>query len=189
MTTTPGAFALRLAARRLRAGGIVACPTEAVYGLSCDPHNAAAVERLLEIKQRPVEKGLIVVAANQEQLAPLLDALSPAEFSQLAATWPGPNTWLLPNRGVFPAWITGDSDRVAVRVSAHPAVRALCEAFGGALVSTSANLAGHPPARTALAVRLRLGPLIDGIVPGELGGAARPTAIRDLATGRVVRPS
>ncbi|MFZ5722150.1 MAG: L-threonylcarbamoyladenylate synthase [Pseudomonadota bacterium] len=189
MSAVPSAFQLRLAAGVLLGGGVLACPTEAVFGLSCDPYDRAAVARLLALKQRPVEKGLIVVAAHVDQLGALLAPLSPAQRRQLASGWPGPNTWLVPNHGCFPVWITGGSRLVAVRVTAHPPLRALCEAFGGPLVSTSANPGGHPPARTALGVRLRFGGRIDGIVPGDTGGARNPTAIRDLETGRTVRPS
>lgn len=189
MTAVPSTFRLRLAAETLLGGGILACPTEAVWGLSCDPRDRHAVARLLALKRRPVEKGLIVVAADTAQLAVLLAPLPAAARAQLDATWPGPNTWLVENHGVFPAWITGDSTRVAVRVSAHPVVRALCLAFGGPLVSTSANLAGHPPARSAIGVRLRLGSQVDGIVAGDTGGARNPTVIRDLASGRVLRPA
>lgn len=185
----PAALHLKLAAQRLHDGAVLACPTEAVFGLSCDPFAGAAVQRLLAIKQRPMHKGLIVVAASEEQLLPLLAPLPAAQRALLSAGWPGPNTWVLPNRGVFPGWITGGKDTVAVRVSAHPVVRALCLAFGGALVSTSANRAGRPPARSAVAVRARLGGLIDGVVPGETGTNRNPTVIRELATGRVLRPS
>lgn len=180
---------LRLAAQRLRDGGVLACPTEAVFGLSCDPFDEEAVRQLLAIKRRPVAKGLIVVASCEQQLLPLLAPLPAAQRAVLAAGWPGPNTWVLPNRGMFPHWVTGDHETVAVRVSAHPVLAALCDAFGGALVSTSANLAGHPPARTALAVRMRLGTMIDGIVPGTTGTSRNPTVIRELSSGRVLRPS
>jgi len=189
MTAVPSTFRLRLAAETLLAGGILACPTEAVWGFSCDPFDQRAVARLLALKRRPVEKGLIVVAADMAQLASLLAPLPASARAQLDATWPGPNTWLVDNNGVFPAWITGNSTKVAVRVSAHPVVRALSLAFGGPLVSTSANPAGHPPARSAIGVRLRFGSRVDGIVAGDTGGARKPTVIRDLATGRVMRPA
>lgn len=182
-------FHLRLAMRTLRAGGVVAYPTEAVFGLGCDPFDRAAVYRLLAIKRRPVTKGLIVVASSPLQLAALLAPLTAAQRESLSASWPGPNTWVLPNRRLFPAWITGGKDTIAVRVSAHPVVRALCDAFGGALVSTSANLSGHLPVRTALAVRAQFGDAIDYLMPGDVGKLQRPTQIRDLATGQVLRPS
>lgn len=185
----PSGFHLRLACRALDGGGVVAYPTEAVFGLGCDPWDRAAVWRLLALKRRPVWKGLIVVAADSAQLAPLLAGLTDAQRATLAASWPGPNTWVVPNRDLFPSWVTGGKPTVAVRVSAHPVVQALCTAFGGPLVSTSANLAGRPPVRTPVAVRAQFGEQLDYLVPGAIGTSRRPTLIRDLATGAVLRPS
>ena len=108
---------LQLAAGVLHAGGILACPTEAVWGLSCDPFDQAAVNRLLLLKRRPVEKGLILVAADMAQLDFLLRDLSDGQRKKLEASWPGPNSWLVPHRGRVPAWIHGEHDTVAVRVS------------------------------------------------------------------------
>ncbi len=185
----PGQIHLRVAVRTLHAGGVVAYPTEAVFGLGCDPFDQDAVMRLLAIKQRSVDKGLVVVAAAVSQLAPLWAPLAAQERALLAVGWPGPNTWVIPNRDVFPPWITGGRHQVAVRVSAHPAVQALCTAFGGALVSTSANVSGHAPARSSLAVRMQFANALDYIVPGAVGAQKNPTQIRDLATGLVLRSS
>lgn len=179
---------LRQAVRVLRAGGIIAYPTEAVWGLGCDPFNAEAVERLLEIKRRPMHKGLILAAADQSQIAGLLKPLSPAQRTRLAESWPGPNTWLLPDPDErVPSWIKGQHSGVAVRVSDHPVVRALSTAFGGPLVSTSANTSSAPPAKSIVKVRAYFGSDIDYIVDGALGGLARPTTIRSLVDMTVVR--
>jgi L-threonylcarbamoyladenylate synthase len=168
---------LRAAARVVQAGGIIAYPTEAVYGLGCDPRNEQAVRRLLALKRRSPRKGLILIAADFAQLAPFLQPL----------TSPGPHTWLIPARPGTPRWLRGQYDTLAVRVTAHPLAAALCRACGHPLVSTSANLSGRPPARGALAVRRQLGTVIDCLLPGPTGGAAQPTTIRDLRTGRRVR--
>lgn len=178
---------LQAAARAIRAGGVVAYPTEAVYGLGCDPHNEIAVRRLLALKRRPLHKGLILIAADFAQLAPFLQPLSPSDQTRLAATWPGPYTWLIPAWPTTPPWLRGRHDTLAVRVTAHPLAAALCRACGHPLVSTSANRSGRPPARTALAVRRQLGCDLDDLLPGPTGGAAQPTEIRDLRTGRVAR--
>jgi L-threonylcarbamoyladenylate synthase len=171
----------------LRAGGVIACPTEAVWGLSCDPDNQPAVRRLLELKRRPIHKGLILVAASESQLGFLLRGLSTDDRATLSATWPGPATWLIPHRGRVPEWIHGEHGTVAVRVSAHPVVSALCRAWGGPLVSTSANPGGARPARTLFQVRRYFGDALDAVVPGALGDQARPTGIRDLASGQIIR--
>jgi L-threonylcarbamoyladenylate synthase len=180
-------FQIREAARVLHAGGLIAYPTEAVYGLGCDPRNAAAVERLLQLKQRPWQKGLILIAASITQLSPYIAAIPLQYQSTLDASWPGPNTWLVPASEACPGWIRGTHPTVAVRVTAHPGVIALCNAFGGAIVSTSANYAGKRAARSALSVLRELGGAVDHCLHGELGGAERPTVIRDLLSGETVR--
>lgn len=179
---------LTQAAQRLLDGEVLAYPTEAVWGLGCDPDNAAATMRLLEIKDRPVSKGLILVAAFPAQIAPLLDGISAAQRKKVLATWPGPVTWLIPDpNDLIPWWIKGQYTSVAVRVSAHPIVSALCRHFGGPLVSTSANRAGQQPAKTALQVVKRLGSEVDGLVYGNLGTEQKPSQIIDLLTGRIMR--
>ncbi|HRD49610.1 MAG: Sua5/YciO/YrdC/YwlC family protein [Candidatus Competibacter sp.] len=178
---------LKAAARVVRAGGLIAYPTEAVYGLGCDPRNGPAVQRLLALKRRSWRKGLILIAADFAQLAPFLQPLDPTDCDRLAATWPGPHTWLIPARADTPQWLRGRHDTLAVRVTAHPLAAALCRACCHPLVSTSANFSGRPPARTALAARRQLGRVIDYLLPGPTGGAAQPTVIRDLRTGQQVR--
>ena len=171
----------------MAAGGVVACPTEAVWGLSCDPGNEEAVMRLLDLKERPVDKGLILVAHDISQFDWLLRGLERAAISTLQLSWPGPTTWLVPHRGRVPRWISGEFDTVAVRVTAHSTMAALSKAFGGPLVSTSANVAGRQPAREQFQLWRYFGDGLDGIVPGRLGGSARPTTIRDLETDTIVR--
>jgi len=180
---------LRIAARIVRAGGLIAYPTEAVYGLGCDPLNQRAVQRLLALKRRSVSKGLILIAADFAQLEPFLQPIPLPDRARLEASWPGPQTWLIPARTDTPRWLRGQYDTLAVRVTAHPVAAALCRACGRPLVSTSANPGGRPPARSALAVRRQWGQKLDYLLPGPTGGAAKPTAIQDLRTGRVLRSS
>ncbi|MCL7461395.1 Sua5/YciO/YrdC/YwlC family protein [Pseudomonas sp. NW5] len=179
---------LQRVARIVKAGGVIAYPTEAVWGVGCDPWNADAVERLLALKQRPVEKGLILVAAERAQFDFLLDDLPVDWLAPLEDSWPGPNTWLVPHQGRLPAWITGRHDSVALRVSDHPGVQALCR-LTGPLVSTSANPAGRPAARSRLRIAQYFGARLDAVLGGELGGRRNPSLIRDLRTGAVLRPS
>lgn len=187
MPSSLSAFHLQAAVRALRLGGVIACPTEAVWGLSCDPQNEDAVSRLLQLKNRPVAKGLILVAADQQQIDFLLSGLSPQQRQTLSDSWPGPATWLLPHRGRVPHWVCGTHATVAVRVSSHPVVSALCTAWGGPLVSTSANPAGARPAGEAYQVRRYFGSSLNYLLPGRVGAAQRPTAIRDLASGQIIR--
>jgi L-threonylcarbamoyladenylate synthase len=143
--------------------------------------------RLLRLKNRPVAKGLIMVASSQQQLEFLLSDLTPRQRQTLAESWPGPVTWLVPHQGKVPGWVCGDHDRVAVRVSAHPALNALCAAWDGPLVSTSANRAGGLPAREAFQVRRYFQGQLDYLLAGRVGAAAQPTSIRDLVSGQIIR--
>lgn len=171
----------------LKQGGVIAYPTEAVFGLGCDPFNPDAVERLLAIKQRPVEKGLILIAANWQQVAALTAPLTAAQLQPVFATWPGPITWVFPAAAKVPAWLRGEHTSIALRVTAHPLAHALCEAFDGPLVSTSANLSGQSPARTSDEARAQLDHSIDLILEGAVGQRANPTQIRDVLTGQILR--
>ena len=180
-------FSVRQATAALHCGGVIACPTEAVWGLSCDPFNEIAVARLLELKKRPLHKGLILVVAAMPQLDWLLQGLSVSQQARLELSWPGPTTWLIPHHDRVPHWIHGDHDTVAVRVSAHSAVAALCRSWGGALVSSSANPAGAQPASHAFQVHRYFGDRLDYIVPGAPGGAHRPSTIKHLVSDEVVR--
>jgi L-threonylcarbamoyladenylate synthase len=173
----------------LRAGGVVAYPTEAVYGLGCDPHDRRAFDRLFAIKRRPPAQGVLLIAADLDQILPYIDkAAVPADaMSRVLATWPGPNTWIFPRAASVPAWLAGAHAGIALRVTAHEPAAALCRAFGGALVSTSANRHGEPPARSAAEVKASLGDEIDAILNAPVGGLERPTPIRDAITGASVR--
>lgn len=180
---------MRQAVQVLRGGGLIAYPTEAVYGLGCNPLDAPAIERLLELKERPLAHGLILIAASVHQLVGYVSLPGGEMGRRVASTWPGPTTWLLPAAPALPRWLSGGRDSLAVRVTAHVQCAALCNAFAGPLVSTSANRHGRAPARSALGVRRRFGSRIDCIVHGQLGGRRYPSEIRDALTGAVVRPA
>ena len=181
---------LRQAAAVIHAGGVLAYPTEGVYGLGCRPDDARAVHRLLELKQRPVSAGLILIAADWEQLEGWIEP-TPAELRRLrsAENTAGsqPITWVVQAGVRAPAWITGGRPLVAVRVTGHPVAAGLCLASGLPLVSTSANRRGKPPARSALGARLRFGTQLDLVVGGATGGCRGPSEIRSAGTGVVLR--
>ncbi|MDJ0805766.1 MAG: L-threonylcarbamoyladenylate synthase [Gammaproteobacteria bacterium] len=181
------AWALRRARHVVRQGGIIAYPTEAVYGLGCDPFDPDAVLRLLELKQRPVAKGLILIADRFQRLSPLLAPISNERQNVISASWPGPVTWVIPASSTAPSWLRGAHSSLAVRVTAHPVAAALCQALEMPLVSTSANLSRHPPARSALEVRIRCDNKVDYILHGDTGPQQQPTQIRDALSGRVLR--
>ncbi len=175
------------ALQALHTGGVIAYPTEAVWGLGCDPYDWRAFQRLLELKQRPLDKGVILVAANEAQLGSLLDNLADEQLATLRQGMEKPTTWLMPSDSSIPSWIRGRHDSVAVRISAHPCIKSLCEAFGGMIVSTSANRAGLPAARSHLRARCLFGDSVDAYVSGAVGGELSPSRIVDLATGQVLR--
>jgi L-threonylcarbamoyladenylate synthase len=184
----PSTLHIHEASRALAGGGIIAYPTEAVWGLGCEPLNEHACLKLMLLKQRDTGKGLILIASGFEQLAPYLADVPQKKLDAALATWPGPATWIVPASAHVPRWLTGGRATLAVRVTAHPVASALCRAYSGALVSTSANVSGRPPARSALQVRARLGHGLDYVLAGELGGRSAPTPIRDLMTGKLLRP-
>ena len=186
----PSDWHLTCATQTLTAGGIIAYPTEAVWGLGCDPWNELAVDKILKLKQRPMHKGLILVASQWSQFEPLVEALTALQVKQLEASWPGPNTWLIPDpQSWVPSWIKGQHSSVALRVSAHPLVASLCDHFNGPIVSTSANLAGGEPARSRLQIEQIFGDQLDYVVNGELGQNKQPSQVIDLVSGQVIRPA
>jgi L-threonylcarbamoyladenylate synthase len=178
---------LRRAARVLRSGGVIAYPTEAVFGLGCDPACRAAVTRIASLKGRPSRAGFILIAAGMGQLDGWI-APTPAEQRRLAQRTSRPVTWVVTAGPRATPALTGGRKTLAIRVTAHPVAAALCRAAAMPLVSTSANIHGRPPARTALAARRRLGRRVDLVVPGATGGHDKPTEIRDARTGAVLRP-
>ena len=177
--------AVRRAARILQSGGVVAYPTEGVFGLGCLPDDFAAVSRLLAIKERDPALGLVLIATGLEQLGGWIEL--PEGSSPLNTSSDKPVTWIVPATDEVPYWIRGEHTGLAVRITSHPIAGALCDATDSALVSTSANIHGRPPARNAFVLRRHFGALVDYIVPGECGPASGPSEIRDLASGKVLR--
>ncbi|MFI4957019.1 MAG: Sua5/YciO/YrdC/YwlC family protein [Gammaproteobacteria bacterium] len=170
----------------LRSGKIVVVPTESVYGLSVDPRNEDALQSLLDLKARNPSKGFIVVASNLDALSSLIEPFSEEMASKILSTWPGPCTWIVPARHNLSSLLCGQHASLAVRVTSHPVLKALCDAFGGALVSTSANQEGRPPARTMDELQLAF-ETCPPIVAGELGELSSPTPIYDALTGQIIR--
>lgn len=166
-------------------GGIIAYPTEAVYGLGCDPFNETAVKKLLAIKQRSIGKGLILIAADYSQIE---DLIIPGDnIEAIKKTWPGPNTWVFPATNKVPKWITGDFNSIAVRITNHPIAKKLCEEFQKPIVSTSANLSNEPPVKTWQALNPNILNQIDYVIKADVGKEINPSIIRDAVSGRLLR--
>jgi L-threonylcarbamoyladenylate synthase len=175
------------AARIICAGGIVAYPTEFCYGLGCDPRRHDTIRRLLRIKRRSRDQGLILIAARLSQVHNYIDLTATEALARARRDWPGPVTWLLPALPGITPWLRGCHQTLAIRITAHAGAAALCRYARTALVSTSANRHGRPPCRSAAAVRREMGNDLDYVLDGRLGGLARATEIRDAVTGAVVR--
>jgi L-threonylcarbamoyladenylate synthase len=171
------------AVTHLKKGHIIAYPTEAVYGLGCDPYNQDAVTRLYELKNRDITKGCILIAASWEQISFLIMPLSEQQLKRVTVTWPGPMTWVFPASKSAPRWLIAQDDTIALRISSHPMVVKLCEEFKNPIVSTSANPGGLPPAKTSFQVRQYFQQKIDFILEGAVGELQTPTPIRDAVTG------
>lgn len=175
------------AVEQLRAGGVIAYPTEAVYGLGCDPANESAVRKLLAMKGRHESAGLVLIASRFSQLERWIAPIDEALIDKAMETWPGPVTWLFPRAAGVPDYVAGKHDTIALRITAHEPSRALCEAFGSALISTSANHTSAEPARSAGEASEYFGSELAGILAGELGKGAKPSEIRDLVSGKIIR--
>jgi len=172
--------------RYLKRGGVIAYPTESCYGLGCDPRNPRAVRRVLALKKRNPAKGMIVIACDVRQLSTYIAKQTATLRREMRAAWPGPRTWLVPASSACPAFLRGHHDTVAVRVTAHRGAAALCRLAGMALVSTSANLSGGKPARTAEECRRIFGKRVL-VVPGPVGERRRPSTIQHLISKQIIR--
>jgi L-threonylcarbamoyladenylate synthase len=175
------------AAEQLRAGQVIAYPTEAVFGLGCDPANETAVRKLLALKGRHESAGLVLIASDFSQLLPWVADVSASLTDKAMQTWPGPVTWLFPRAKNIPNYVAGEHETIAVRITAHQPSRDLCDSFGSALISTSANHTSAAPARSAAEVDDYFGQSLGGILAGPLGDGSKPSEIRDLLTGAIIR--
>lgn len=180
-------FQIDRAARCVLSGGVIAYPTDTVFGLGCLPEAADACERIIELKQRDARKGLLLIAATLEQVTEHAVLPEGEMRERVLESWPGPVTWLLEARADAPPAVTGGGERLGMRVTAHDIARRLCERIGSALVSTSANPAGRPPLTTRLAIRRAFGNAVDYILPGDPGDPRQASTILDARDGRVVR--
>lgn len=177
-------FANRAADVMLR-GGVIAYPTEGVFGLGCLPDDDDAVLRLLKIKRRLPSKGLILICSHSSQLAAWAEL--PKDMGVPKPDPKHPITWTVPPGAKVTALVRGNSSNVAIRVTTNPVARAICDAIDSPVVSSSANVSGQPIARNRYILRRQFGSLVDYIVPGDCGPAVGPSEIRNLLTGRVLR--
>lgn len=168
-------------------GGLIAYPTESVFGLGCNPFNQQAVLKLLTLKQRAVEKGLILIASHIRQILPLIKPKHADDLARALKTWPGHNTWIFPKTSKVPEWVSGSFETIAVRVSKHEAVVQLCNYLNSPLVSTSANLANQPVLNSIKDIKDVFGDKILCYFDAPLGKEQKPSTIRDASTNQIIR--
>jgi len=180
---------LQKAVNVLKRGGVIAYPTESVFGIGCNPADVKALARILELKKRNPNKGLIIVAADYEQALPYIDVSRLTEISHelMSKYWPGPYTLVLPASPSLPELLTGGRTSIAIRVSACQAVKELCKAYGGAVVSTSCNISGENSLDSYDAVVSDFADKLDYIVCGKTEGRSQPSVIIDGLTAEVLR--
>ena len=169
----------------IRAGGVVAFPTETYYGLAADPFNREAVSRVFALKRRPPDKPVLTLIGAESQLPQLAASVPPIYRPLISAFWPGPLTLVFPARPDVPVILTGYTGTVGIRISSHPVARQLLAAAGQPLTATSANFSGQPAAVTAQEVVDQLGPDVDWIIDGGTTPGGRGSTIVGLEEGEV----
>jgi L-threonylcarbamoyladenylate synthase len=182
---SPDIAGIAQATQSIRAGGVVAYPTETVYGLGADPFSPAAIDRLFRIKERDRGKPVLLIVAGEEQLLELVADISPVARALMSAFWPGPLSLLFPRSGRIPSEVTGGHAGVCVRCTSHPIARDLCLATGHAITSTSANIAGMPPALTVADCAL---PGVDYCIDAGTLEPSPPSTVFDPDRLQLIRP-
>jgi len=170
----------------LKSGGIIAYPTEAVYGIGCDPYNKNSVKKITQIKKRESRKSYILVASELSQLSNLININSLSE--EVLNSWPGHNTWLIKPKKNIPSWLMdNENGLIAIRVSSHPEIVELCQFFKNPIISTSANISGNKILKNHHDVEKIFGSDLDYLVLGNVGEHPEPSIIKDMKTGKVIR--
>jgi len=170
----------------LKSGGIIAYPTEAVYGIGCDPYNKDSVKKITQIKKRESRKSYILVASELSQLSNLININSLSE--EVLNSWPGHNTWLIKPKKNIPSWLMdNENGLIAIRVSSHPEIVELCQFFKNPIISTSANISGNKILKNHHDVEKIFGSYLDYLVLGNVGEHPEPSIIKDMKTGKVIR--
>ena len=171
----------------LQQGGIIAYPTEAVYGLGCLADKPLSIEKLLNLKQRPIDKGLILLAAEFSQFENYIEPLDDPTLNKIQSSWPGPTTWVVPARPETSPLIRGKFSSIAIRISAHPIVQAICRQCQSPIISTSANITGEEMTYNTKQVRQQFKEQLDYILKGTLGDSHKPSIIKDALTDQIIR--
>lgn len=171
----------------IQSGGIIAYPTEAVYGLGCNPFDEQAVLKLLSLKKRSVQQGLILIASNVRQILPLIKPQDPNDLARALKTWPGHQTWIFPKSKLVPSWVSGDYDSIAIRISNHPIVKQLCDKLDQPIISTSANLSKQANLNSIKHIKSTFDDKIQLYIDAPVGNETKASTIRDAHTLQTIR--
>jgi L-threonylcarbamoyladenylate synthase len=178
-------FSIRHAAHIIRHGGIIAYPTDTVYGLGCDPFNATAVAQINDIKQRASSKQFILLGGHIEQIKPLVFISDQQQNTILQSQQP--TSWVAEAKPCAPDWLCSDENTLTIRISQHSVVQRLCHILGHAIISTSANLSRKPPAKNALTLHKYFHFTVDKILTSQKKLNAKPSKIIRLCDNHVIR--
>ncbi len=186
MIALPTPQNINQAADIIKNGGLIAYPTETVYGLGADPHNAEAIQKIFTAKGRAEDKGIILLIRGVDDLSTLVHTVYPTAQILIEVFWPGPLTLVFrANRDLSPA-LLGGRDTIALRHSSSLVASRLLFALGGPLTSTSANRSAEPPARSACEVENALGDHLDLILDGGPSDTTLPSTLVDVSSDRVI---
>lgn len=178
-------FSIRHAAHIISHGGIIAYPTETVYGLGCDIFDPEAVEQINLIKQRPRNKQFILLAGNIDQIKPLIK-ISDKEENIINST-KEPTSWVIDASPLAPKWLTDNNNTLTIRISTSHLVKKLCHILGHAIISTSANISGKKPARTSLDLHMAFHNKVHKILVSSHELSGKPSKIIQLCNNHVIR--
>jgi L-threonylcarbamoyladenylate synthase len=179
--------AIEAAVQAVEQGGLLVYPTEAVYGLGGDYRQAEVVDKILRLKQRPVDQGLILVAGHIQHILPLIQPDSGQDLAAALATWPGHITWIFPASPRVPEGVKGPNNTVAVRLSAHSGVIQLCQQLNQAIISTSANQRGQSTPTDIYSLMKMWSNEVAYYLNLPLGGSDKPSEIRLAGDGQKLR--
>ena len=177
------------AAEVIKKGGLIVCPTEGVYGISCNMEDHDAIDRLINLKKRDIGKGLIVVESVLSRVINLLDArhISVQSYALMMKMWPGPHTFVVPVKKGYSNRAIRIDNTLALRVTAFKTMMELCDSSGCPLISTSANLSGNPASADLSNIDKEILEGVDLVLNLPCGGQREPTSIYDIVTDTLIR--
>lgn len=167
-------------------GAIFGYPTDTVWGFGCHPLIASSVSRILQIKNRSPDKGLILLSSRIEYCSAYL-GVEADELESIRLPTERPTTWLVTASEFCPPWIHGIYPTVGIRITSHPLIQSICDGLQAPIVSTSANRRGKATARTSFQMRKQFSSELDFIVNGFATGSHQPSEIKSLTSGTILR--